>query len=300
MRPGAMKDTDGDRMSRAAALPPPIPTAAKRRQSSLPPPIPPRASRQTFPASADDGSIEIEIDEAPAPIARVIARGTVPPANWPSEDFDGPTPLPLPYIESDDDWLDPDRIVHALAGADHKVERTANVRQALPRMLIAKLSIAAVLVGALSAVVAVMLRDSPAGSRIEAAQPPPQLAEKPAQLIVTPIETSEAPAVLPENKTDDRPRAAISSTAAPPVAARPSTGADPHTGTLMVSSKPPCEIVIDGVATVLTTPQRAIKLRTGTHKVTLFNDDYKINSTFEVVVQAGKATKLIRDLMPRE
>jgi hypothetical protein len=31
-------------------------------------------------------------------------------------------------------------------------------------------------------------------------------------------------------------------------------------GVLMVSSKPPCEILIDGVATGLTTPQRAIKL----------------------------------------
>jgi hypothetical protein len=287
-------------MSRAAALPPPIPAAAKRRPS-LPPPIPPRGSTQNIPASTDDGSIEIDIDEAPAPVARIIARGTVPPANWPIEDFDGPTPLPPPYVEIDDDWLDPDRIVHALDAGDRKIERTANVRQPLPRMLIAKLAIAAVSVGALSAMAAILLSESPAGSRAPTVQPAPAIAatKQPERGTVTPIETGEASATPAEPKTEARPQAAIASTT-PRVSARPSTGADPHTGTLMVSSKPPCEIVIDGVATVLTTPQRAIKLRTGTHKVTLYNDDYKINSTFEVVVEAGKATKLIRDLMPRE
>jgi hypothetical protein len=68
-------------------------------------------------------------------------------------------------------------------------------------------------------------------------------------------------------------------------------------GTLMVSSKPPCEIVIDGVATVLTTPQRAIKLPAGKHKITLFNLRYKIDKTFEVTIEPKRATKLIRDFM---
>ena len=63
----------------------------------------------------------------------------------------------------------------------------------------------------------------------------------------------------------------------------------------MVSSKPPCEIVIDGVATVLMTPQRALKLPAGKHKVTLFNLTYNIDTTIEIVIEAKKATKLIRD-----
>lgn len=71
-------------------------------------------------------------------------------------------------------------------------------------------------------------------------------------------------------------------------------------GTLMISSKPPCEIAIDGVATVLTTPQRAIKLRAGKHKVTLFNLEHKIDKTFDVTIKSGKATKLIHDFMKKK
>lgn len=67
----------------------------------------------------------------------------------------------------------------------------------------------------------------------------------------------------------------------------------------MVSSKPPCEIAIDGVATMLTTPQRAIKLKPGKHKVTLFNTSQAIEVTYTVDIQANKPTKLIRDLMPK-
>ncbi len=67
----------------------------------------------------------------------------------------------------------------------------------------------------------------------------------------------------------------------------------------MVSSKPPCEIAIDGVATMLTTPQRSIKLRAGKHKVTLFHLTRNIEATFDVVIEAGKPTKLIRDFMPK-
>jgi hypothetical protein len=70
-------------------------------------------------------------------------------------------------------------------------------------------------------------------------------------------------------------------------------------GTLMVSTKPPCEIAIDGVATMLTTPQRSIKLRAGKHKVTLFNDSLDIKATFEIVINPSKPTKLLRDFMPK-
>ena len=68
-------------------------------------------------------------------------------------------------------------------------------------------------------------------------------------------------------------------------------------GTLMVSSKPPCDIVIDGRATGLSTPQRAIPLPPGTHKVTFVNSAENINKTVTINVTAGTPTKLIQNLM---
>ncbi|MEO8701178.1 MAG: PEGA domain-containing protein [Kofleriaceae bacterium] len=70
-------------------------------------------------------------------------------------------------------------------------------------------------------------------------------------------------------------------------------------GTLMISSKPPCEIYIDGAPTGLTTPQRAIKLAAGKHKVTLVNMTEKIKKTVAVEVSADQPTKVIQDLMAK-
>ena len=70
-------------------------------------------------------------------------------------------------------------------------------------------------------------------------------------------------------------------------------------GTLMVSSKPPCEITIDGEPTGLTTPQRSITLSSGRHKITLINDEKAIKKTFSVQIVAGATEKLIEDLMDR-
>jgi hypothetical protein len=67
----------------------------------------------------------------------------------------------------------------------------------------------------------------------------------------------------------------------------------------MVSTKPPCDIVIDGVATVLTTPQRALKLPAGKHELTLFNLRFGTEVTLPIVIEARKTTKVIRDLMPK-
>ena len=66
-------------------------------------------------------------------------------------------------------------------------------------------------------------------------------------------------------------------------------------GTLMVSAKPPCEIMIDGKSTKLTTPQRAIALAPGAHAVTLINASIGIRKTIAVKVEAKKPTKLIQD-----
>ncbi len=68
-------------------------------------------------------------------------------------------------------------------------------------------------------------------------------------------------------------------------------------GTLMISSKPPCEIEIDGKVTGLTTPQRAIPLPAGPHKITLVNSAEGIKKTVSVQITADKPTKVIQDFM---
>ncbi len=68
-------------------------------------------------------------------------------------------------------------------------------------------------------------------------------------------------------------------------------------GTLMVSSKPPCEILIDGKSTGMTTPQRAIQLPPGAHKITFVNTTQNINKTVAVSITADQTTKLIKDLL---
>jgi hypothetical protein len=70
-------------------------------------------------------------------------------------------------------------------------------------------------------------------------------------------------------------------------------------GTLMVSSKPPCEILIDGKPTGLTTPQRSIPLSAGMHKVTFVNATEGIKKTVSVSITADQSTKLIQDLMKK-
>lgn len=80
-----------------------------------------------------------------------------------------------------------------------------------------------------------------------------------------------------------------------PRASRPRS--EPGIGTLMISSKPPCEIVIDGRATGLTTPQRAIALSAGSHRITLRNGEKSIRKTLTVQIAANATEKVIEDLM---
>jgi len=70
-------------------------------------------------------------------------------------------------------------------------------------------------------------------------------------------------------------------------------------GVLMVSAKPPCEIIVDGKDTGLMTPQRAIPLAAGAHKITFVNAAQSINKTVVVKIEADKPTKLIQDLMKK-
>jgi hypothetical protein len=75
-----------------------------------------------------------------------------------------------------------------------------------------------------------------------------------------------------------------------------SDDADGPTGTLMIGSKPPCDIYIDGKSTGLKTPQRAIELTAGPHKVTLVNHEHSLKKSFTVKISSGKSTRAIHDL----
>lgn len=87
--------------------------------------------------------------------------------------------------------------------------------------------------------------------------------------------------------------------AAPAPAAEKAVAAPAGEGVLMLASKPPCEIFINGKATGLTTPQREIRLPAGSHKVTLLNQAEGIKKTISVQIDADKPTKVIQDLMPQ-
>jgi eukaryotic-like serine/threonine-protein kinase len=70
-------------------------------------------------------------------------------------------------------------------------------------------------------------------------------------------------------------------------------------GTLLLGSKPPCDIFIDGKATGLQTPQRDIKLPSGKHKITLVNNEFGIKETFAVDIKADATEKAIKDYSDR-
>ena len=70
-------------------------------------------------------------------------------------------------------------------------------------------------------------------------------------------------------------------------------------GTLLLGSKPPCDIFIDGKSTGLQTPQRDIKLPAGKHKVTLVNNEFGIKETFAVDIKADATEKQIKDYSDR-
>lgn len=101
-----------------------------------------------------------------------------------------------------------------------------------------------------------------------------------------------APAVAPKTEAPKVEKAVAKPEA--PVAAEPA-----GQGILMISSKPPCEILIDGKPTGLMTPQRALPLSAGPHKVTLVNTAEKIKKTLSIQITADQPTKVIQDLMAK-
>jgi serine/threonine protein kinase len=70
-------------------------------------------------------------------------------------------------------------------------------------------------------------------------------------------------------------------------------------GVLVLGSKPPCEIAIDGASTGQHTPQKDLKLPIGRHRVTLSNSEFNIRETFAVDIKADEPAKVIKDYSDR-
>ncbi|MBK8481368.1 MAG: serine/threonine protein kinase [Proteobacteria bacterium] len=90
--------------------------------------------------------------------------------------------------------------------------------------------------------------------------------------------------------------AVVRSSASVPAQKARATGNAQATGHLLVNSVPWTKIVVDGRDTGLTTPQRALELAVGTHKIKLRSDQLSLEQTFTVVIRAGEVTRLVKTL----
>jgi len=119
-----------------------------------------------------------------------------------------------------------------------------------------------------------------------------------APMVTAPVVHHHAAATNPAHSAPTASLADPGFDSAPAKAApKAESGATGSTGTLMLSSKPPCDILVDGKATGLSTPQRAMELPAGAHKITLVNEGAGIHKTVMVQINAGQPTKLVKDLL---
>ena len=93
-------------------------------------------------------------------------------------------------------------------------------------------------------------------------------------------------------------KSAAAAAGASSLAAAPISGASK--GTLMLGSKPLCDIIVDGKPTGLKTPQRAMELEPGTHQIVLVNADLGVEKKFKVRIAPGKTTKAIQNLSSKD
>jgi serine/threonine-protein kinase len=120
------------------------------------------------------------------------------------------------------------------------------------------------------------------------------------------IATRSAPSdagTAPTATTGSMPRdAGVASSTRPPAigAGAPNiptvtTAPQPEYGVLALASKPPCTVIIDGVATGHETPYVPSPLTAGKHHVTLVNAAYKIHETFDVEVTPARVERVMKD-----
>ena len=281
--------------------------------------------------SLDDRTPTTAPGETPGTPRRRLARGTMSP---PIDTLRLPAPaLPVRTIDPPARWgyrvqVDLATTVIELTSMSGEVTAAADTTQRLPRALPGRwLVAAAAAIAALALVGAVAViagQDDARGSS-------PTTAAVPA-LVVTPLpsagdeaagdEAVAAPrdaaildtaavdeAILDTAAVDEAilelepapaPPASTSPAPASPAPAprpAPAVAAAPAHGTLMIGSKPPCRIYIDGQDTGLVTPHRDLRVPAGRRTISLVNDEHGIHHTTTVVVPGGRSVKVIRDLL---
>ena len=215
---------------------------------------------------------------------RRLARGTLAP---PNELLVLPPPaLPVRLIDPPTRWsyrqhVDLDLARYSLPAIAGEID-TAPVRRigSKPWGLIA----ASVATAAVVAAAAWMVFSSGSTDPVRATVRPPV----PQTVVVAlPDDPADEPADEP---IDEIEMPAVDATPTPTPAAIASHG------TLMIGSKPPCRILIDGRDTGLTTPNRAVRVPSGRHTITLVNAELGIRHSTTLNITGGRKAKLIRDL----
>jgi serine/threonine-protein kinase len=121
-------------------------------------------------------------------------------------------------------------------------------------------------------------------------------------VIATPITSqalpqSSAETKPPESPITNRPTAALP--AAPAQRAHSTADVPPPepivAGELSISSKPPCEVAIDGKSLGRRTPISSLSLEGGIHRVTLENAQFGISESVYVQILPGKAARIVKD-----
>jgi hypothetical protein len=143
------------------------------------------------------------------------------------------------------------------------------------------------------------IRGIAAGAHTIEIEPPPGFVR---QVQRVDVEQGKAPKVeikLPPDKASDKVPDKVNDKPASPGPAAASPGATRPLGVLVLGSKPPCEIYVDGNSSGLRTPQQDLTLPIGRHRITLVNAEFKIRESFPVDITAGAPVKLVKDYSDR-
>ncbi|HSN29767.1 MAG TPA: hypothetical protein VLT45_25945 [Kofleriaceae bacterium] len=130
-----------------------------------------------------------------------------------------------------------------------------------------------------------------------AAAPAPATAPKASDEHVTAMVQPKQETPAPRHKAEPQHVAAPAPRRESAPAPKAISSAPAGSGVLMISSKPPCEIIVDGRSTHLQTPQRALPLAAGGHTIMLVNAQMHIKKQISVDIVAKKSTKVIQDFL---
>jgi PEGA domain-containing protein len=219
---------------------------------------------------------------------RRLARGTRSPSN---ELLLLPPPaLPVRLIDPPRAWsyrirIDMDEELGTLPAVSGEID-TAPVRRIgeTPWALIATAVVAAAVMASAAWVV---LSSGSTDSKTAVAPEVAPVAAAIQQTVVTPLPSEPADEI--EMPAQDIAPALETPTALEAPAA--------NHATLMIGSKPPCRILIDGKDTGLTTPNRAVRVPAGRHTITLVNEEHDIRYSEQLTITGGRKAKMIRNLL---